>query len=65
MCEIADGELKCRYVGITLSNVQKWKKNVYNHHHNDYTERLILGLRPASERRRYKLTLSLIGWVQT
>ena len=23
---------------------------------------LILGLRPANERRRYKVTLSLIGW---
>ena len=26
---------------------------------------LILGLRPASERRRYKVTPSLIGWAQT
>ena len=26
---------------------------------------LILGLRPANERRRYKVTLSLIGWAQT
>ena len=26
---------------------------------------LILGLRPANERRRYKLTPSLIGWAQT
>ena len=26
---------------------------------------LILGLRPANERHRYKVTLSLIGWVQT
>ena len=26
---------------------------------------LILGLRPANERRRYKVTPSLIGWVQT
>ena len=26
---------------------------------------LILGLHPANERRRYKVTLSLIGWVQT
>ena len=25
---------------------------------------LILGLRPANERRRYKVTPSLIGWVQ-
>ena len=27
--------------------------------------RLILGLRLANERRRYKVTPSLIGWVQT
>ena len=26
---------------------------------------LILGLRPANERRRYKVTLSLMGWAQT
>ena len=26
---------------------------------------LILGLRPASERRRYKVTPSLIGWAKT
>ena len=26
---------------------------------------LILGLRPANERRRYKVTPSLIGWSQT
>ena len=26
---------------------------------------LILGLRPANERRRYKVTRSLIGWAQT
>ena len=26
---------------------------------------LILGLRPANERRRYKITPSLIGWSQT
>ena len=27
-------------------------------------ERLILGLRPANEKHRYKVKLSLIGWVQ-
>ena len=27
--------------------------------------RLILGLRQANERRRYKVTPSLIGWAQT
>ena len=26
---------------------------------------LVLGLRPANERRRYKVTPSLIGWAQT
>ena len=26
---------------------------------------MILGLRPANERRRYKVTPSLIGWAQT
>ena len=26
---------------------------------------LILGLRPANERRRYKVTPSLIGWAQS
>ena len=26
---------------------------------------LILDMRPANERRRYKVTPSLIGWVQT
>ena len=26
---------------------------------------LILGLHPVNERRRYKVTRSLIGWVQT
>ena len=26
---------------------------------------LILGLCPANERRRYKVTVSLIGWAQT
>ena len=29
------------------------------------TTGLILGLRPANERRRYKVTPSLIGWAQT
>ena len=29
------------------------------------TSGLLLGLRPAKERRRYKVTPSLIGWAQT
>ena len=32
---------------------------------NDICAGLILGLRPANDRRRYKVTPSLIGWVQT
>ena len=30
-----------------------------------YNARLIPGLHPANERRRYKVTPSLIGWAQT
>ena len=30
-----------------------------------YNTGLILGLHPASDRRRYKVTPSLIGWAQT
>ena len=30
-----------------------------------WMDRLILGWRPANERRRYFVTTSLIGWVQT
>ena len=32
--------------------------------HHDESPGLILGLRPANERRRYKVTTSVIGWVQ-
>ena len=34
-------------------------------HENLQMSGLIQGLRPANERRRYKVTPSLIGWVQT
>ena len=34
-------------------------------HPHDKDNRLILGLRPANERRRYFVTMSLIGWAQT
>ena len=33
--------------------------------HSTYNARLILGWRPANERRRYKVKPSLIGWAQT
>ena len=32
--------------------------------YNKQNEGLILGLRPANERRRYFVTTSLIGWAQ-
>ena len=35
------------------------------HYSQIYHPGLILGLRPANERRRYKVTPSLIGWAQT
>ena len=35
------------------------------HHRNYVYTGLIPGLRPANERRRYKVTPSLIGWAQT
>ena len=34
------------------------------HHYQHIIKGLILGLRPASERRRYFVTTSLVGWVQ-
>ena len=34
-------------------------------HYSAQITRLILGLCPANERCRYKVTLSLIGWAQT
>ena len=34
------------------------------HFPGDYTSGLILGFRPANERRRYIVTTSLIGWAQ-
>ena len=33
-------------------------------HFTEWESRLILGLRPANERRRYFVTTSLIGWVR-
>ena len=44
--------------GVTYSLMEP--KDLIDHHAG-----LILGLHPANERRRYKVTPSLIGWVQT
>ena len=38
---------------------------MYSGHITGYMSGLILGLHPAYERRRYKVTPSLIGWTQT
>ena len=42
-------------IGSLIWNIQNW---VYN-------AGLILGLHPVNEKRRYKVTPSLIGWLQT
>ena len=47
------GQLQGVYREYFQDNSQCW-----------YKSGLILGLRPANERRRYKVTLSLIGWAQ-
>ena len=39
--------------------------SVFPHILSDSNAGLILGLRPVNERRRYKVTQSLIGWAQT
>ena len=43
-----------------------WKTALaYVNGHKKYKPSLILGLRPSSKRRRYKVTPPLIGWAQT
>ena len=44
---------------INKSVIHTKARNVVQH------SELILGFRPANERRRNKVTLSLIGWAQT
>ena len=42
------------------------QSEIYNKKSADITcAGMILGLHPANERRRYKVTPSLFGWVQT
>ena len=56
-----------------VSNVIAWEHTIYgllnivapDYHVFDSISGLILGLHPANERRRYKVTPSLIGWAQT
>ena len=47
--------------------ITKFNSSVRDRHLNceKYNSRLIQGLRPANERRRYKVTPSLIGWAHT
>ena len=47
--------------------IKESKQNVYEIKcvQGEYIAGLNLGLHPANERWRYKVTLSLIGWVQT
>ena len=43
----------------------KWDEPQEPHESHYSVPGLILGVRPANERRRYTVTPSLIGWVQT
>ena len=45
--------------------ISQWPANMLNRLYWSYMSRLIPGLRPANERRRYKVTPSIIGWAQT
>ena len=47
----------------TVSEIASWKSIIP--HCQKYISGLILGLHPANERHRYKVTPSLIGWAQT
>ena len=54
------------YICYHINNATHWCICM----HNMVNEKLdiswlILGLRPANERRRYKVSPSLIGWAQT
>ena len=50
------------YVCLIANHISKWR-NISTPILN-YLTGLILGLRPANERRRYFVTTSLIGWPQ-
>ena len=47
-------------LGLTLIYLSKWTPGLSV----SYDIGMILGLHPANERRRYKVTPSLIGWAQ-
>ena len=60
-----------KYARIWILNILSFINNMYSNCSVDAISMshadtgMILGLRPASERRRYKETPSLIGWAQT
>ena len=53
------------YVYYGLLNMYEWKKKHIDFGKEMRISGLIWGLHPANERRRYKVTPSLIGWAQT
>ena len=62
-CDILQNKRTASSTSATLVNPDDWLK--CKDDHIDKFTGLILGLRPANERRRYKVTTSLIGWTQT
>ena len=48
----------------TVWLLSQWNREIWNCAYSR-AEGLTLGLRPANERRRYKVTPSFIGWAQT
>ena len=50
---------------LRVDSDTSWQYPYMCYFHIDYVSGLILGLRSANERRRYKVTPSLIGWAQT
>ena len=50
--------VQCKYLTDSAATTVDIGSRIYN-------AGLILGLPPANERRRYKVTPSLIGWAQT
>ena len=59
--------LECMLCCEALQPLEQVKNNRVKSHGMIVTliSGMILGLRPANERRRYKVTPSLIGWAQT
>ena len=63
---------KVRFNFLLMESLKAFREVNRNEHGSlshtnatQYIAELILGLRPANGRRRYGVTSSLIGWVQT